>query len=152
MLFTLREIERLYCRRWRWTLPDNAAGRDALLLAVHHIAHLGGDTRHKIVAWASLWAPWLEREDAEALAAEVIAKPRRWKSASLGWRLQVTEAERDTLKLTRIRAAGVSTAEMKERRRLKQAERMRNLRARRSSGKPVGRPRKIPCAAVSSRP
>src|SRR5262249_23017691 len=43
-LVRLRELERLYEYRWGRHLPDDDSGRDDLVLAAHHIAHLRGET------------------------------------------------------------------------------------------------------------
>jgi hypothetical protein len=145
-MFRLASLEKLYAYRCGWTLPDDDAGRDDLLIAAHHIAHLGGDIRQHVIAWARVWAPWMEPAEIEDLATEVIARPRKWTAASLGWRLGLTDAERTALKIVCIRAIDVSDADMKARRRAKQAQRMRNLRARRSTGKARGRPTKNACA------
>jgi hypothetical protein len=53
----LRELERIFRSRYGFTLPNDDAGRDDLILAAHHIAHRNGEVVRQIVCWASLWAP-----------------------------------------------------------------------------------------------
>jgi hypothetical protein len=118
----LRDLEALYCRRYGAFLPYDDAGIDDLTIATHHIAHFGPGGFPHIVDWAAEWMPDMPRAEAEALAKRVVADPRRFKAAPLGWRLGLTDAERTALHITTIRAAGVSDAEMIERRKRKQRE------------------------------
>jgi hypothetical protein len=119
----MRELEALYGKRYGAHLPYDDAGIDDLTIIAHHIAHLGpGGGFPHIVAWAAEYMPDMPMAKAEALAKRVMAEPRRFKAATLGWRLGLTDAERTALGITTIRAAGVSDAEMIERRKRKRRE------------------------------
>lgn len=139
----LRELERLYERRYRGrALPDDDDGRDSLELVAHHIAHLRGEVEHHIVAWASLWCPWLPQAEASALAARVAANPRRFKASTLAWRLRLTEVERAELEVTTIRSIGcITDQDVAERRRRRDRERKAGRRAlaRRARPEPLSR-------------
>jgi hypothetical protein len=132
----LREIERLCRYRWGWTLPDDDSGRDDFVIAAHHIAHLRGDVREHIIAWAGVWCPWMTAVEATAIAAEVMAEPIKWKADNLGWRLRLTDAERTMLKITTIGAVDCGANERVERRKAKRRAANRARRAKHSSGKP----------------
>jgi hypothetical protein len=121
--FRLRQLERLFHRRCGFTLPDDDDGRDSLELVAHHIAFLRGEVEKHIVAWASLWCPWMPRAEAEALAKRVASRPVKFKASTLGWRLRLTELERTELAITTIRAFNMTDEQMIERRRQRDRER-----------------------------
>jgi hypothetical protein len=122
------QLERLFASRYGQTLPDDDAGRDDLFVAAHHVCTKGGD----IIAWASLWAPWLGDTEARKLAARVSANPLRWKADTLAARLNVSYAERQRLKLTTIGAVDVPASGRELLR--KQRNKQRKTDARRAKG------------------
>ena len=91
---------------------------------------MGGEIVKHVVCWASLWAPWMARAEAEALAEKVIAAPCKYKAITLGWRLRLMDIERTALRITTIRAVDVSAEEMAERRKQRDRERKREARLR----------------------
>jgi hypothetical protein len=106
-LVRLREIERLFFHRYGGPLPDDDAGLDDLEIAAHHIAHLGGNAERHILAWASIWAPWLGHRDEITpveYARRIAANPCRWKADTLAWRLRLTSVDRSRLGITTIGA------------------------------------------------
>ena len=117
-------------------------GRDDIEIAAHHIAQLGDDPKDHIVAWARMWCPWMAPREAATVAAKVIATPVKLTADTLGWRVGLADAERTALKITTIGGIDVSKAERLERRKKKRRAADRARRAKRSSGKPRGRPRK----------
>jgi len=137
-LIRLRELERLFKHRYGRFLPDDDAGQDDLVIAVHHIAFLCGEVREHIVAWA----PWMPKREAEALADRVAAAPRKFTAEVLAWRLRLSMAERMQLRITTIGAFDVDKAGREAIQRERKRERDRARRARNSSGRPRGRPRK----------
>jgi hypothetical protein len=145
-LVRMRELERLFARRYGRLLPDDDAGRDDLILAAHHIAFLRGDVIEHIVDWARAWAPWMPSAEAEQLAERVAAKPRKWTADMLAWRLRLSMVERTELRITTIGAFDVSKAEREVERKQRRKEAERARRAKRSTGRARGRP-KIKCVA-----
>jgi hypothetical protein len=136
-LVRLSDLEQLYRRRYGAILPYDDLGVGDFALAAHHIAHLGGDTFNKILAWGRAWLPQMPRYQAEALAEEVLAAPKTFKAATLGWRLRLTDQEREELGITTIRAIDPpSPAQRAERRKRRQRERMARHRQSQRDGKP----------------
>ena len=83
----LRELELLLSVRYGAVLPDDDAGRGDFKIVAHHIAHLGPDAERHIIAWARLWCPWIEQEEARAVAKQVIANPKLFSADTLAGRL-----------------------------------------------------------------
>jgi hypothetical protein len=135
----LRELEALYKRRYGGRLPFGDAGIEDLKIVAHHIAHMGGDALRHVIAWAAEWMPDLPRERAETLARAVLDDPVKFKAATLGWRLRLTEEERTALGITTIRPFGVTDKDMAERRKAKARERAARWRARQEK-----KPRNVP--------
>jgi hypothetical protein len=113
----LSELERLYRARWGRQLPDDDAGRDDLVLAFSHISDIDS-----CIKWATAWAPWLSRDDAEALAEQITAAPNWLKARPLGERLGLTDYERTALKIGTIRPIDVTDEALVERRGRKNRE------------------------------
>lgn len=148
----LAEMERTFEHRYGRTLPDHDAGRDDLPLAMHHIAGTGIDVMHRCVAWAKLWAPWMPPDAARALAEKVIANPLRFKAATLGWRLGLTEAERTLLEIRTIRAIDATETPIERKRRLdRERNRRKRAEARAAKPEPVSRAKPWEAAGVSRR-
>jgi MT-A70 len=141
-LIRMRELERLFERRYGRLLPDDDAGRDDLIVAAHHIALLRGDVIKHIVDWARAWAPWMPSAEAERLAERVAAEPRKWTADTLAWRLRLSWAERTDLRITTIGAFDMSKAEREVERKRRRREAERAPRAKRSTERPRGRPKK----------
>jgi hypothetical protein len=133
----LRELEVIYGWRYGTRLPYNAVGLDLLKLAAHHIAHFGRGAFDHIVAWAEQWMPDLPRDVAEEIAERVVAKPLRYKAATLGWRLGLTRAERDVCRVTTIRAMNMTEADMQVERKRKAATRAARRRAEARAKRPA---------------
>jgi hypothetical protein len=153
-LLRLRELERLYAARQ--CLIDDDAGREYLEIAAHHIAHLHGDVERHIIGWCATWAPWLPGSKATDLAKRIAAEPRKWNAVSLGNELNLTPAERESLKITTFRPAGWTKKHLdkanKEKRRIRAKERRKRIAAaegRILRAKP-GRPRKTAPATAGT--
>ena len=137
----LRELERVYVSRYGAHLPCDDAGLEDLEIAAHHIAQIGGDVRGHITGWAADWMPDLPRPQVEALAEKVLSDPRKFKAATLGWRLRLTDQERTVLGITTIAAFDITPAERAACRKRKACERMARWRdRRRMMGPPKPRP------------
>ncbi|MEX2167422.1 MAG: hypothetical protein WD852_10465 [Methyloceanibacter sp.] len=125
--FRIPEIERLFEQRYRGpVLPDDDAGRDDLILMLHHLAHTRGDVLAKMLAWTRAHAPWLP--DATKLAKAIAARCELPTARQLGRRLRLSDAERTALKITTIRPFDVSAAELVARRLRQKIERRRQRR------------------------
>jgi hypothetical protein len=133
-LVRLSDLEQLFRRRYGAILPCDDSGIDDLEIAAHHIAGLGGDAFNHIVAWAARWMPQMPRHETEALAARIVRDPRRFKARTLGWRLRLTDAEREEEGITTIEAVDVTPA---ERRKRKARERAAAWRQRQRKTKPA---------------
>jgi hypothetical protein len=136
----LRELENIIRARYGAILPYDDNGIDDLEIAAHHIAHIGGDAVEHIehiLAWARKWLPQMPLHQVRHMAERVVTAPRKFKAATLGWRLRLTEAKRIALNITTIQAAGTSDADMKEGRKRKKRERMAQRRAREHKPKKV---------------
>jgi hypothetical protein len=141
-LVRMRELERVFQHRYGRFLPDDDSGSDDFTLMAHHIAQLPGDALPRIVAWARALAPWMPPAAAEDIARRVMENPARFTADVLAWRLRLSMADRTVLKITTIGAFDVSKAEREEERRRKDRERKQAARAKKSIGRPRGRPRK----------
>jgi hypothetical protein len=148
------EIARLYA--WhtpkRAEKPDDARIRLRELERLYHIAHLGGEVVAHIIAWTSVWCPWMAQREVEALAARVAAHPLKYKAATLGWRLRLTGIERTELKITKIRSIDCITDDQvrERRRRLDREYQARRRRLKRAARpEPVSRTRPWESAGIS---
>ncbi len=148
----LAEMERLFAHRYGCTLPDDDAGRDDLELALHHIAGAGIDVAHRCVSWARLWAPWMSKDAAKALAEQVIASLLHFRAAPLGRRLRLTKAERAVLKIRTIRAIDATEAPAQRKRRLDRDRKAKQrAEARAARPEPISRTKPWEAEGISRR-
>jgi len=136
-IIRLRELERIFQRRYGLMLPNDDAGREDFLLAANQIAHMPCDIVRHVVSWAFRWAPWMPRAEAEESAKMVADRPLRYTATQLGELLNLTDDERTRLCITTIRAIGVSGDMLAQRRRDRDRERKRHNRAQRRNAKPA---------------
>lgn len=103
-IFRLPQLERLFAHRYAClkpvTLPDDDSGRDDLTLMLCVAVFTGSDARKRMDGLAVRWAPWLHKEEADALIARIRSMPRWFTPDELAWRLKITLSEREGLKLT----------------------------------------------------
>jgi hypothetical protein len=105
-IVTLRmaEIFRVFVRYYGGApMPDDDDGRDSLKLAFQ-VLSTTGDAARRMVDVARTWAPWMAVAELEALVADVIAHPRRFKADTVAARLGITDEIRTLLKLRTIGA------------------------------------------------
>jgi hypothetical protein len=133
----LRELESIFKKRYGRILPNDDAGQEDFLLAANQIAQMPGDIVKNIFGWASRWAPWMSREQAQTLANSVASRPRRYSAIELGELLGLTDRERTELNIKTIRAVDVTEDELIERRKRYDRERKRRCRAKKRAGKPL---------------
>ena len=127
----LRDLARLFRARYGTTLPDDDAGRDDMLVALHHLVRLRGHSG-QAERWIEIWAPWLPVGERDTIIADVTAEPEVWTADELAVRLRLTMEERTMLGITTIGAVDQTRAERREARR--QKDRQRKARIRREKG------------------
>jgi hypothetical protein len=127
----LHDLAKIFRARYGDVLPNDDAGRDDLLVAVHHLASLAHPRGH-ITSWLNLWAPWLTLAEHKAIIGEAIANPQKWKADALAWRMRLTKEDRRMLGITTIGAIDENKAARTKRRRA--LDRQRKENARRAKG------------------
>jgi hypothetical protein len=100
---------RLFYTRYGARLPDDDDGRENVMIMINHLVMLA-DPKFRVRNWCSRRAPWVVDSEAEKLVDKTITRPRRWRADALGQILNLTEAERDRLKIRTIGASGVTKA------------------------------------------
>lgn len=128
----IHDLNKLFAARYGHALPDDDAGKDDAQVMAHHLAALSGDPRKRINGWLRLWCPWMSLADAEAVLAEAILRPQRWRADKLAWRLRLTEADRSALRITTIGAVDLGRSERTKRRR--DRAKLRKQMLRRAAG------------------
>jgi hypothetical protein len=126
----LGNLRTLFRNRYGAVLPDDDAGREdmrELLLPVS----LGPNADIKMAKMIEVWAPWMDSAEAEKLIEQIARTPlaaRKQNAERLGLRQQVTNQERERLRIWTIAAYDMTAQELKEQRRARAAARMRRLR------------------------
>ena len=133
----LNDLAKIFRARYGNELPDDDAGRDDLLVAVHHLASLAHPRGH-IARWLNLWAPWLTLAEHKQIIGDALANPQKWTADALAWRMRLTKEDRRMLGVTTIGAIDENKAARAKRRR--QLDRQRKENARRAKGV---KPRKV---------
>lgn len=129
----VKDLNRLLTARYGEVLPNDDAGMDDATIVAHHLAqYVDGNPVRRIKSWVSLRAPWMTIGDLDALIAEAITRPKRWRADKLAWRLRLTAAERKTLRITTIGAIDAPKSQ-REHDRLER-ERQRKQAKRRATG------------------
>lgn len=124
----VRDLGKILDSRYGPTIPDDDAGRDDLLIVLHHLVWLTGDSRKRILGILALRAPWMATTEANNIAQCVLAKPLKWKADVLAWRLGLTLAERRALRVTTIGACDAPKAVRAKLRKAADKERKRASR------------------------
>jgi hypothetical protein len=131
----LGHVSRLLLHRYGSELPDDDAGAEDLRVLLHVKAQCYAPQRreqalrHEI----ELRAPWMVKDKAAHMAAEIAAKPIRLKADTLGRMLNLDWMTRDRLRLWQIGAVDAPADYLKQRRRQRDAE--RKWRKRRAEGR-----------------
>jgi hypothetical protein len=122
------ELERVLADRYGPVLPDDDAGRDDLIVLLHHLAHRDMPDRRMRVA-VRRWVPWLNDHKTEKLIAKVMRKPLKWRADPLAKRIGLDDATRTRLDIHAIGATDFGKAKRIKRRKKRDAARHRALRA-----------------------
>jgi hypothetical protein len=126
----LGDLRKLFRDRYGPTMPDDDAGREDLHELLLPIS-VGPHADIKMPNAIEVWAPWMQQEEADRLIDQVKRTPvwqRIPTARQLGDRLQLTNAERERLKLWTIAPYDLSPEQMVEQRKAKKRARMRRLR------------------------
>jgi hypothetical protein len=124
----------------RWLHDTHGAGvelepGDGLKIAeifAHHMAALA-NAEQRIAEWIGFYAPSIPPLDRQHLIANAMGKPVHWSADKLGWKIKLSEEQRARLKIRTIGAMGISKEQRAERRKQRQAELQRALRAKRKA-------------------
>jgi hypothetical protein len=110
-------------------------GQDAVAIARLFAHHMGGlpDASRRITSWLGDRAPWIKGADRERLISEATHCPLKWSADKLAWKLRLTDAKRTELKIRTIGAIDCNREQRAIRRKAKQAELQRALRAKRKA-------------------
>lgn len=127
----LHDLAKVFRHRYGFTLPDDDAGREDLVIAINHLANLARPRRH-IANWIGLWAPWLTAAEQSDIVGAALANPQHYKADGLAWRLRLKAEERRMLGVTTIGAIDENKAARAKRRR--NLDRERKAKARRAKG------------------
>jgi hypothetical protein len=128
----IRDIERVLVFNYRGgPLTDDSAGREDLVIMIHHLIKTGSN-RHGIHRWAQRLAPWASTEVLDDMIVEAETWPRIWNADELAAELGLTFATRTALGVTTIGSVDLDKAARESR----QAElsRLRKEAARRTKG------------------
>ena len=122
------ELNRLFAARYGGPLPNDDTGRECLMIVAHHLMQLAGQPQQRLMNWAKERCPWLDIAGFNAVLADAAVSPKTWKADSLAWRLRLTFADRQALKIATIGAIDCSKAQRETRRRRLKKERERKRR------------------------
>ena|ERR1700680_3459106 len=112
------ELNRLFRARYGEVLPDVPQVRDAIHIATQHLVQLAGAPLDRLMKWSSIMAPWLTVGEVMSVLADVVQRPMSWKADSLAWRLRLTYADRQTLRITTIGAIDFTKKQRENKRKL----------------------------------
>jgi hypothetical protein len=124
-------LMKLFRHRYGYQFPDDDAGRDDLfvLLCVVSLAPSGSDK--KVAHTIEMWAPWMPEWERE-LYVEHIGRlniyERMPAAKELGERLNLSNAERERLRLWPIKPVDMTVEQLMEQRKTKERERHRRRR------------------------
>lgn len=98
------ELTRLFDARFGPVLlPATDEGELCARVMVHHLGGLQ-DAPGRIRSWFQTCAPWLGLASRERLIRDATERRIHWTADKLAWKLRVTAAERDTLRIRTIGA------------------------------------------------
>jgi hypothetical protein len=107
----IAELNRLFEARHGLELPDDEIGRECVTIAANHLMLMPGLPQKRFMEWARSRAPWLTIHEIEQILADAASRPQTWKADSLAWRLRLTYADRQALKITTIGAIDCNKAQ-----------------------------------------
>src|SRR5262245_50159967 len=119
-----KQLDQYFTDRYGPVLPDDDAGRDDVMIMLHHIAFLqAADRQWRMEDWIDRRAPWLIGKERAEFIAKVFRKPIKYGADTLAQRIGLTYARRQRLGITTIGAIDVDAEARKEIKRMKDRER-----------------------------
>ena len=116
-------------------VPDDDAGRPDLMELLYLASMAPAAAEEKVRNTIELYAPWMQTDEAEELIQHLSLTPhyRKFRTAEeLGRLLHLTNAERERLKLWRIRPVDMTAQQLAQQ--TKERERIRRAAQRRKKG------------------
>jgi hypothetical protein len=117
-----RELQRLLRHRYGAVMPATAEARRDLEILIGYAILTGKKVQHQV----ELWAPWLDEDEADHLAAQ---RPVLHKADDLAHKLDLRYCDRQALAITTIGSVDVDQAERERLRRERCNEAKRQKRA-----------------------
>jgi hypothetical protein len=128
-------LMKLFRHRYGYQFPDDDAGRDDLFVLVCVVSLAPAASDLKIAHTIEMWAPWMQPDEREMLVEHVnrlTIFDRMPAAKELGERLNLTNAERERLRLWPIKPVDMTVEQLMEQRKTK--ERERQTQRRRANG------------------
>jgi hypothetical protein len=124
----IAELTRLYRARYGEVLPNNDKSRELIDIVAQHMICLTGHPMKRLFDWSTLRAPWMTLPELSSILADVAQHPQSWKADSLAWKLGLTFADRQTLKIHTIGAVDCNASQRRARRKRLAKQRYKRLR------------------------
>jgi hypothetical protein len=139
----LAEARKWFAHRGWDVLPQGIRGQRILLWGADQ-AYLAGPANplKSVRRWCRCWAPWLKPAELDAIVAGTTSSNKRWSDDESAATLEINVADRQRLHLRFIGADNDPNFEIRDGlQREKNAGYSRTYRAKRSTGRPRGRPK-----------
>jgi anaerobic selenocysteine-containing dehydrogenase len=117
-----RELQRLLRHRYGVVMPATDEARRDLEILIGYAVLTGKKVQHQV----DLWAPWLDQDEADHLAAQ---HPVLHKADDLAHKLRLRYCDRQALAITTIGSVDVDQAERDRLRRQRDSDRKKQKRA-----------------------
>jgi hypothetical protein len=102
-----RDLDLYFDDRYGPVLPDDDAGREDVMIYLHHLAHRQGDRQFLMHEWLDQRAPWLVGSERKAYIAKAFHHAIRYTADVLAAKLGLTYARRQRLGITTIGSTDV---------------------------------------------
>jgi hypothetical protein len=123
----MADLKRLMRHRRGPILPADDDGRDDIFIMLSHIASTNNAVQ-QAKHFLEVWAPWMSETEGDEAMRNAIAASMKWTADELGVRLNLTNAERNALRITTIGAVDFDADARKKRRAEEHRARQRERR------------------------
>jgi hypothetical protein len=113
------ELRRLFWRRHGCTFPSDDIGRRDAMIMLDHLVQLGAEADRQVAIFLRRRCPWMPPTERAAAVGRASQQRKFWSKSALGDALGLTWEERDDCRITTLRPAGATDADMVTRRRMK---------------------------------